>query len=282
MNHDLPLTPERARFLGRWVGLLFLITYATSIPALLLFGPVLNDAHYVTSAGTDTQIQFAALLEFMLIVANIGSAVVLYPLVRSRFPAGAIGFVAARIAESAFIGIGILSVLSVVSLRASGSEAATLTVVAEALVVVKDWSFQFGPGFVVPIGNGMLLAWMMYQSGMVPRRLAMIGLVGGPVLFAASTGILFGALDKGHPLYAVGVAPEFIWELALGVYLTITGGRVAGLVGRGVVSAEHTAARHRATVNTEAGAIAFEDISAAATAIPLSKATFVNEPAPVQ
>jgi len=237
MNQDIPLTTVRARFLGRWVGLLFLVTYATSIPALLLFGPVLHDAYYVTGAGSDTQIQFAALLELILIVANIGSAVVLYPLVRRRFPAGALGFVAARITESAFIGIGILSVLSVVSLRASASEGTALPIVAAALVAVKDWSFQFGPGFVVPIGNGMLLGWMMYRSGMVPRRLAMIGLLGGPVLFAASTGILFGVLDKGDPLYAIAVAPEFIWELALGVYLTVTGGRVARLAGRDAESA---------------------------------------------
>ncbi len=237
MNHYIALTPARARFLGRWVGLLFLITYATSIPALLLFGPVLNDAHYVTGPGSDTQIRFAALLEFILIVANIGSAVVLYPLVRRRFPAGALGFVAARITESAFIGIGILSVLSVVSLRASGSDAAALPVVAKALVAVKDWSFQFGPGFVVPIGNGMLLGWMMYRSGMVPRGLAMFGLVGGPVLFVASACILFGVLDKSDPRYAIAVAPEFIWELALGVYLTATGGRVAALVDHDAVPA---------------------------------------------
>lgn len=230
MNHDIPLTAARARLLGRWVGLLFLITYATSIPALLLFAPVLNDAHYVTGSGADTQIQFAALLEFLLIVANIGSAIALYPILRRSFPAGTLGFVAARITESAFIGMGILSVLSVVSLRASGSDVAALPIVAEALVAVKDWSFQFGPGFVVPIGNGMLLGWMMYRSGMVPRPLAMLGLVGGPVLFAASVAILFGVLDKGDALYAIAVAPEFIWELALGVYLTATGGRLAGLV----------------------------------------------------
>ncbi len=230
MNHDIPLTAVRARLLGRWVGLLFLITYATSIPALLLFAPVLNDPHYVTGPGADTQIQFAALLEFLLIVANIGSAIVLYPILRRRFPVGALGFVAARITESAFIGIGILGVLSVVSLRAAGSDVAALPIVAQALVAMKDWSFQFGPGFVVPIGNGMLLGWLMYRSGMVPRPLAMIGLLGGPVLFAASTAILFGVLDKGDALYAIAVAPEFIWELAFGVYLTVTGGRVAGLV----------------------------------------------------
>jgi hypothetical protein len=157
--------------------------------------------------------------------------------VRRRFPVGAPGFVAARNTESAFIGIGILSVLSVVSLRASGGDGAALPVVAQALVAVKDWSFQFGPGFVVPIGNGMLLGWMMFRSGMVPRGLAMLGLVGGPVLFAASTGILFGVLDKGEPLYAIAVAPEFIWELALGVYLTATGGRVGALVDHDAVPA---------------------------------------------
>jgi hypothetical protein len=126
MNDNSALTPERARFLGRWVGILFIITYATSIPALLLFGPVLNNAQYVTGAGADTQIQFAALLEFILIVANIGTAVALYPLMRRRFPVGAIAFITARITESAFIGVGILSVLSVVSLRDAGSASAAL------------------------------------------------------------------------------------------------------------------------------------------------------------
>lgn len=87
------------------------------------------------------------------------------------------------------------------------------------------WQCTFGPGFVVPIGNGILLGWMMYRTGMVPRSLAVLGLVGGPALLAATTGILFGVLDKGDPLYAIAVAPEFIWELSLGVYLALTGGR---------------------------------------------------------
>jgi hypothetical protein len=225
MTDNGALTLDRSRFLGRWVGILFLITYATSIPALLLFGPVLHDAQYVTGAGVDTQIRFAALLEFILMVANIGSAIALYPLMRRRFPVGAIGFIAARVMESVFIGVGILSVLSVLSLRDAGSVSVALPAVAEALVAIKDWSFQFGPGFVVPIGNGMLLSWMMYRTGMLPRRLAMLGLVAGPALLAGSTAVLFGVLETGDALYAMAVVPEFVWELALGVYLTVTGGR---------------------------------------------------------
>jgi hypothetical protein len=230
MQRTNTLTVDRARFLGRWVGILFLITYATSIPALVLFGPVLHDSQYVLGAGADTQIKFAALLEFILIVANIGSAIVLYPLLRKRFPVGAIGFVTARVTESAFIAVGLLSVLGVVSLREAGGDAAALPAVAASLVAIKDWSFLFGPGFVVPIGNGIILSWMMFQTGMVPRRLAQLGLVAGPALLAASSGILFGVLNHSDALYVVGVVPEFFWELLLGLYLTVTGGRVAGLV----------------------------------------------------
>jgi hypothetical protein len=230
VTHDAStITTARARFLGRWVGIMFLLTYATSIPALVLFGPAVNDAQYVAGAGADGQILFAGLLEFILIFANIGSAVALYPLMRKRFPVGAIGFVAARITESVFIAIGLLSVLSVVSLREAGLDATAVPAVAASLVAVKQWSFLFGPGLVVPIGNGMLLSWMMLRTGMLPRRLAQLGLVAGPTLLAASLGILFGVLDHNDAAYVIAVVPEFFWELLLGIYLSITGGRVAGL-----------------------------------------------------
>lgn len=228
--YDTELAPARAQLLGRWVGIFFIITYVTSIPALLLFGPVRNDPRYVIGAGNDTQIYVAALLETLLIFANIGSAVVLYPLLRRRFPVGAIGYVASRITESAFIGVGIVSVLSVVSIRDAGSSSSALPVVAEALVAIKDWSFLLGPGMVVPIGNGLLLGTMMYRTGIVPRGMALFGLVGGPALFVASVGVLFGAVAQSSTVYTLAVVPQFIWELALGVYLTVTGGRLASPV----------------------------------------------------
>lgn len=235
MTHNAStLIPARATRLGRWVGILFLLTYATSIPALMLFGPVLKDAQYVMGPGADVQITFAALLEFILIIANIGSAIALYPLMRTRFPVGAIGFVLARVVESVFIAIGLLSVLGVVSLRGSDFDPSTLPTVAAGLVAIKDWSFLFGPGLVVPVGNGMLLGWMMFSTGMVPRRLAMLGLLGGPALLAVSLGILFGALEHSDALYIIGVVPEFFWELLLGLYLTATGGRIAGFLDSGV------------------------------------------------
>jgi hypothetical protein len=207
---------------ARIFGVLFIITFLTSIPAALLFGPVLRDpAGYIAGGGKDTQIYLAAFLEFLLIISNIGTAVVLYPIVRRRFQTLAIAFVAARIMESVFIASGIMFVLGIVALRHEAPGAAD---VAVSLAALKDLSFLFGPGLVVPVGNGLILGYMMYRSGLVPRRMALFGLIGGPLLLIGQVGMLFDLWDAGSAARVL-VAPEAIWELFVGFYCAIRGFR---------------------------------------------------------
>jgi hypothetical protein len=203
---------------------LFIITFLTSIPAAFLLMPLLDDpAGYIAGGGTDTQIYLAASLEFLLIIANIGTAVVLYPIARRQSEILAIGYVAARIIESVFIAMGVILVLGVVSLRQEVPGAADLAV---SLGALKDWTFLFGPGLTVPIGNGLILGVLMYTSGLVPRPLAMLGLIAGPVLLVGNLGVLFGLWEVAG-LVALFVAPEFAWELLLGIYAAIWGFRRA-------------------------------------------------------
>ena len=207
---------------ARIFGVLFIITYLTSIPAVLLFQPVLDDpAGYIAGGGNDTQIYLGAFLDFLLILANVGTAVVLYPIARRQNEVLAIGFVAARIIESVFIAGGIIFVLGVVSLRQDSPDAADLAV---SLAQLKDWTFLFGPGLVVPFGNGLLLGYLMYRSGLVPRRMTWLGLIGGPLLLIGNIGVLF---DLWEQTSAAGllVAPEFFWELSLGIYAAVWGFR---------------------------------------------------------
>jgi hypothetical protein len=207
---------------ARIFGVLFVITFLTSIPAAFLYMPLLTDpAGYIAGGGSDTQIYFASLLEFLLIIANVGTAVVLYPIAKRQSEVLALGFVAARIIESVFIAAGIIFVLGVVSLRQDAPGAADL---AGSLAALKDWTFLFGPGLVVPIGNGLILGYLMYTSGLVPRPLAMLGLIAGPVLLIGNLGVLF---DLWELTGAVGlfVAPEFAWELLLGIYAAVRGFR---------------------------------------------------------
>ncbi|MGP8209490.1 MAG: DUF4386 domain-containing protein [Acidimicrobiales bacterium] len=216
-------------------GVLFIIMFVTSIPALLLYNPVLEHTGYIVGAGADKRILLGALLEVLLIMANIGTAVVLFPVLKRLDEALALGYVAARLVESAFIAVGILSVLSVVTLRqdvggAGAANAASLHIVARSLVAIHDWSFLLGPGFVVGVGNGLLLGYMTYRSGLVPRRMAMLGLVGGPLLCASGIAVLFGALGEGSAGQGMATVPEFAWELSLGIYLVVKGFKSSSVV----------------------------------------------------
>jgi hypothetical protein len=206
-------------------GALYLITFATSIPALALFQPVLDDpVGYVSNGGSDNQIFFGAFLELLLIIANIGTAVVVYPVLKRENHILSLGYVTARIVESAFILVGILAVLSIVTLsqeNAGGEEGA----IAYALAALKDWTFILGPGFVVGWGNGLILGYLMYRSGLVPRPLAMFGLVGGPLIILSGTLVMFGVADLHGTVQGLATIPEFIWELGLGVYATVWGFR---------------------------------------------------------
>ena len=208
--------------LGRIFGVLFIITFITSIAALALFQSVLDDpAGYIAGGGKDNQIYLGAFLEFLLVLANVGTAVVLYPIARRQNESLAIGYVAARIIESVFIAAGIIFVLGVVSLRQDSPDAADLAV---SLAQLKDWTFLLGPGMVVPFGNGLILGYLMYKSGLVPRRMAWLGMIGGPLLLFGNFGVLFDWWDQTG-LVSLLVIPEFIWEAFLGIYCAIWGFR---------------------------------------------------------
>lgn len=219
-----PMDPMRRTALV--VGVLFVITYITSIPAKFAFyAPFLDNADYLLGDGADTRVVWGAFFEMLLIIANIGTAVALYPVLKRRFPATSLGFVTARVMESVFIAVGILAVMTLVTMRQdfSGSDSAGLAAVSHTLVTLQEWTFNLGPGFVVGVGNGILLGYMMYKTGLVPRSMAMLGLVAGPLLVASGTAVLFGVIEAGSTAQVLASMPEFFWELSFGVYLIVKG-----------------------------------------------------------
>lgn len=215
-------------------GWLFIVTYITSIGAVLLYSPILGDhTHYIVGSGADDRIALGALLEMILIVANIGTAVVLFPILKRQNESLALGYVAARVIESVFIGIGIISLLAVLTLRqdvGGGVGAGSLVMDGRSLVAIHNWTFLLGPGWVVGIGNGLMLGYLMYRSGLVPRGMAMLGLIGGPLIIISGTAVLFGVIDRGSTAQAIATIPEFIWELSLGIYLVVKGFKPAPIL----------------------------------------------------
>jgi hypothetical protein len=199
-----------------------------------LYKPVLEHVHYIAGVGAsaDNGIALGALLEMILIVANIGSAVVLFPVLKRQSEVLALGYVTARIMESAFIAVGILSLLTVVTLRQDVGAAggSSLVNLGRSLVAIHDWTFLLGPGWVVGVGNGLLLGYLMYRSGLVPRGMAMLGLIGGPLIILSGTAIMFDLFEPGSGPQVIATVPEFFWELSLGIYLIVKGFRDVPIV----------------------------------------------------
>jgi len=210
---------------ARWFGVLYLLTFATSIPALALYEPALrHPVAFVAGSGNVNEIYWGALLELLLIIANIGTAVVIVPIMRRQLEDLSIGYVTARIVECTFILVGILAMLAIATLRQQNAGAAEATV-AYTLAAIKDWTFILGPGFMVGWGNGLILGYMMYRTQLVPRAWTWLGLVGGPLIILSGTIVMFRG---GHPsgsLQGLCTIPEATWELFLGIYCTIWGFR---------------------------------------------------------
>lgn len=207
-------------------GVLFILTFITSIVGLLLYGPVLDNSTYVLGTGHDTRIAFGALCEVGLIITNIGTAIALYPVMKRYSETISLAYVATRIFESMTIAVGMFALLSVVTLRqdfvgADAAGAATLVTVAGALVAIHDWTFLFGPAFCAGFGNGILVGYLMYKSGIIPRRLALLGLVAGPLALATAVAVLFGAYEQTSLPSFIVTVPEIVWESVLGIYLTV-------------------------------------------------------------
>jgi hypothetical protein len=154
---------------------------------------------------------------------------VLFPILKRQSEGLALGYVTARLVECAFIAVGILSLLAVVTLRQDvggvGTDAGSLVTTGRALVAIHDWTFLLGPGWVVGVGNGLILGYLMYRSGLVPRGLAMLGLIGGPLIIASGTAIIFDVFEPGSAGQVIATIPEFFWELGLGIYLVVKGFR---------------------------------------------------------
>jgi hypothetical protein len=210
---------------ARVFGVLYLVTFITSIPALVLYQPLLDHPiGYIAGAGQNNRILFGVLLELLLIIANIGTAVVIFPIVRRQSEELALGYVTARLFECAFILVGIVAVLGIVTLQKEVAGAAEGSV-AYTLAAIKDWTFLLGPGWVVGWGNGLILSYLMYTSGLVPRKMTWLGLVGGPLIILSGTLVLFDVADPGGTLQGLATIPEGLWELSLGIYCTVKGFR---------------------------------------------------------
>jgi len=208
-------------------GVLYLLTFLSSIPAVFLQSPVLNDPLFIIGGtGADTQVRLGALFDIVNSLTAIGTAVALYAVIKRQNQGFAIGFVSSRLFEGTVLMIGVISILSIVTLQqpgATGAEASLLVSIQHTLVTVRNWTFVLGTG--VPALNAFLLGWIMYKARLVPRAIPVLGLIGAPIFTSWIIGYVMGVTEPGTAWHGIGVAPIFIWELSIGLWMTFKGFR---------------------------------------------------------
>jgi hypothetical protein len=206
-------------------GLLYLLTYL-AIPTVALYGPALDDANFVASTGTSTGILWAAVLELIVAFAIVGTGVTLFPVLKRQNEAVALGFVTARLFETGIIVVGIISVLSIVTLRqdaaVAGADAVSLVNTGRSLVAIHDWTFLIGQTLLPGI-NALLLGSLLYRSGLVPRAIPLLGLIGAPLMISSALGQVVGINSEYSAWSATALVPIFLFELTLGLWLVFKG-----------------------------------------------------------
>jgi len=206
-------------------GVFYLLTFV-SIPILFLYGPV-REVGYILGPGPDTRVFVGAVLEIIVALAGIGTAVALYPVVKRQNEGVALGFVATRTVEAGGIFASVFVLLAIVTLRQAGAGAGALAT-GQTLVGLHDWTFTLSQSFI-PAVNALLLGSLLYQSRLVPRVLPVLGFIGAALLVTSTTATLFGANEYGSAMSGLLALPIATWEFSLGVYLVVKGFRSAGL-----------------------------------------------------
>ena len=215
-------------------GIFYLITFV-SIPTLALYGPVKNHRDWILSSGSHTGVLVGAFLEVIVALAGIGTAITLYPVVKRQNEGVALGFAAARVLEAAMIFTGVVSMLSLVTLRhdldgATGANAAALVTTGASHVAIYNGTFLLGQT-LMPCINALLLGTLMYRSRLVPRAIPALGLIGAPLLITAVIATLFtDGIGHVSAFAAIATLPVAAWEFSLGIWLVVKGFRPSPVI----------------------------------------------------
>jgi hypothetical protein len=214
-------------------GLLYLVTFI-AIAAAPLYQSVLSDPNYIVSAGSDNGLRWGAVIEMIVALACIGTALALYPVVKRHNESFALGFVATRVVEAGMISLGVISLLSIATLHqdvgaAPGPASGTLVILGQSLVANYDWAFLVGQT-LMPAMNALLLGYVLYSSRLVPRIIPLLGLIGGPLMISSAVGEIVGVNPHVSVWSAIALVPIFAWELSLGLWLVFKGFRPSATV----------------------------------------------------
>ncbi|KAB1157979.1 DUF4386 domain-containing protein [Flavobacterium luteum] len=210
------------------VGTLFILAAITAIIGLVLYQPILNDPNYIIKGSVNNiQVIWGAFFELILAFSVITISFMMYPILKMKNENIAIGYVCFRLLEATIIIIGIISLLSIITLnqdfsKVSNQNVASFLIAGKLLVAVHNWTFLFGPNFALGPST-LLMSYFLYQSKRVPRYISILGLIGGPLIFISAVLVMFGVFLQVSVWGTILAIPVFAYEMTLAIWLITKG-----------------------------------------------------------
>ena len=210
------------------VGVLFILAAVTAIIGLALYQPILNDPDFIIKgSANDTQVVWGALNELILAFSIIGISVMMFPIVNKENESIAIGYVCFRLLEATIIIIGIISLLSIITLsqefgKAVAPNATSYITTGKLLVTIHNWTFLLGPNLALGPST-LMMSYFLYVSKLVPRYISVLGLIGGSLILSCALLVMFGVFLQVSAWGAIFAIPVFAYEMSLAVRLIVKG-----------------------------------------------------------
>lgn len=209
-------------------GVLYIVAAVTAIIGFALYQPILNDTEYIIKdTVNDTQVIWGAFNELILVFSIIGISIMMFPIINKENENIAIGYVCFRLLEAILITIGIISLLSILTLhqefvKTLSPNASSFLTIGKLLVSVHNWTFLLGPKLALGPST-LLMSYFLYDSKLVPRFISVLGFVGGSLILICALLVMFGVFNQVSVWGAILAIPVFVYEMSLAVRLIVKG-----------------------------------------------------------
>jgi hypothetical protein len=210
------------------IGALFIIAAVTSIIGLNLYNPILQDSNFIIkSPSSGNQIFWGAFMEIILVFSVIGTSVTFYPVLKKHNESLAIAAVCFRVIEAVIITLGIISLLAIISLNneyisEGESQSSTYLIIGKLMVSIHNWTFLFGPNIALGPSTFMT-SYILYKNNLVPKFIAILGLIGGPMICMSGIFVMFGLFSQLSIWGLITAIPVFFYEMSLAIRLIVKG-----------------------------------------------------------
>ncbi|MCM3781964.1 DUF4386 domain-containing protein [Neobacillus mesonae] len=213
---------------GILIGIFYIVAAVTSVIAVISYEPVLSEQWYLSVAnGFKTKVMFGVLNDLMLVLTAVGTSVMLFPYLRRWNEQLALGYLCFRFMEAVLIAVGVVSILGLVQLSIyyeanSLTSVENLNEIGYMLQAFHRWTSMLGPNFMLGI-NTALYSYLLFRTGLVPRTLALFGIITAVLVFIAGLLELFGIIEPLSAVKGLIALPVGVYELSLSVWLIAKG-----------------------------------------------------------